>query len=339
MQNSTPFPIIDLHCDLLYYLQREASRTPFDSLSRASYPQMRQGHVAMQTLAIYAGSSKEESLKTKKQVSLFLELLSKYEQNFTLFDPKNSPLQEQVSCIAAIENAGGIIEEDLPIEQGLKELDHLRKLLKKILYISLTWDGENRFGGGVGAKVGLKTDGKKVLDWMDKKQIAIDLSHCSDFLAHDIFNHIDKQSLQIPVLASHSNFRFITPRERNLPDEFALEIIRRKGLIGINFFKAFIGENKFQNITKHIEYGLKIGGVHSLCFGADFFCDHDSMGLEQKYGNEAGFFAEMGDSSCYPRTLELLQEKLSLPDAILEGIAYKNAKNFCEELYKDTACS
>ena len=61
------------------------------------------------------------------------------------------------------------------------------------------------------------------------------LSHTSDALAHDIFNHIDKHKLAVPVIASHSNFRSVSDHVRNLPDEIANEIVNRNGLIGMNF--------------------------------------------------------------------------------------------------------
>jgi len=46
------------------------------------------------------------------------------------------------------------------------------------------------------------------------KQIPIDLSHTSDLLAEGILNHIDSQKLEIPVIASHSNFRAIWNHRR-----------------------------------------------------------------------------------------------------------------------------
>ena len=73
------------------------------------------------------------------------------------------------------------------------------------------------------------------------KKIAIDLSHTSDFLAHDILNYIDKMGLNVRTIASHSNFRKIAEVVRNLTDEIAKEILKRGGVIGFNLFKSFVG--------------------------------------------------------------------------------------------------
>ena len=200
---------------------------------------------------------------------------------------------------------------------------------KRFLYISLTWDGENRFGGGVGTKIGLKDDGKQVLDWMDQKDIALDFSHASDSLADAILNYVDKKSLKIPLLASHSNARAITPLERNLPDFLIKEIFTRKGLVGLNFFAPFIGDSSTR-LLEHIMHFFSLGGEHQLCFGADFFPDFTlSAYLQKKYGIKNGFFSELGNASTYPKLLSFLQPHLSSKQ--LQGLAFKNFSSFLSD--------
>ena len=86
-----------------------------------------------------------------------------------------------------------------------------------------------------------------------------------------MLNHITKYNFDIPILASHSNFRTIFNHARNLPDDIAKEIIKRKGLIGINFLRAFLNDKNPEAIFDHIAYGVSLGASKSLCFGADFF--------------------------------------------------------------------
>ena len=120
-----------------------------------------------------------------------------------------------------------------------------------LFYIGLTHHLENRFGGGNFSKAGLKDDGKALLDYLDNKQIAVDFSHTSDALAYDILEYISKKNLKIPILASHSNYRPNFDHPRNLPDDIAKEIINQKGLIGLNFVRAFVN-------NKHSEDGFLI---------------------------------------------------------------------------------
>jgi membrane dipeptidase len=323
--------IADLHCDLLLYLQMKAGRTPFDALSRASHTQMKAGGVKLQTLAIFTYPEKGSTISAQQQIDIFSQLPHQHPEHFAFFSELPKPTSEKVTIVPAFENASGFCEEDEPLDRGLARLQHYYEKLKRILYISLTWDGENRFGGGNGSSVGLKPDGKQLLRWMSGKKIAVDLSHTSDALAQDILTFIDQEKLNIPVMASHSNFRVKADMPRNLPDELAQEIIRRDGLIGFNFFSMFVGDPK--NLLKHAEHGLKMKGEKALCFGADFFCDADFPGLRTKYKTDKFFFDEYGDSSAYPHVLGMFEKDLKLPDTQLKAIASDNFFSFIKRLW------
>ena len=185
---------------------------------------------------------------------------------------------------------------------------------------------ENRFGGGNSTKTGLKEDGKSLLNYISGKKIAIDFSHTSDVLAFDVFDYLSKFNLDIPVIASHSNFREIFNHPRNLPDEIAKEIIKRKGLIGINFLRAFLNDNNPNAIYDHILYGLNMG-AHSICFGADYFYTDSHPDQSRK----PFFFKEHENASCYPLILKGLSGKI--PPDVLEAISNKNVINFIERIY------
>jgi len=203
---------------------------------------------------------------------------------------------------------------------------------KNILYISLTWDLENRFGGGCGSKSGLKDDGKALLEWMHQKKIAVDLSHACDNLAYDIIEFLEKKSLDVPVIASHSNMRSVAPLERNLPDDLVKEIIHRKGVIGFNFFSPFVGPDPKQMLD-HISHLFSLGGESYLCFGADFFSLPDIPYLKEKYGTGVGFFPEFPDSSCYPQALAFLKQELNFSESQLQAMAFENFKNYIQRTF------
>ncbi len=329
------YPIADLHCDLLLFLQMQKERTPFDPISRVSYPQLKAGGVRLQTLAIFTYPKAGSTELGREQVEIFQELPRKYKDCFEILSDvqKLKSPSDKIFILPAFENASGFCEESEPLESGLGRLQHIHEKLKHILYISLTWDGENRFGGGNGSQVGLKPDGKQLLLFLHQKKIAVDLSHTSDKLAHDILNFIDQYGLDIPVIASHSNFRSITDIPRNLPDEIAMEIIKRKGIIGFNFFSCFIGLEDPHRLLKHLEHGLKLGGHKALSFGADFFCDSDFPSLKTKYNTSTFFFDHYSDSSKYPTLLQLFQSRLTLPPELLHDIALGNFTHFLSRLW------
>lgn len=300
------YPVIDLHCDLLGCVEENDDTVDFDHpITNCSVPQQVVGSVATQVLAVAAITKEGSAQKGENQVELYKELLKQYPNS--------------IQWRFAIENASALVNEDEPLEKAIERFDAFAAV-EKIVYVSLTWNHENRFGGGNETRVGLKADGKVLLDYLDGKNVAIDLSHTSDRLADDILNYLDRKNLSVQPIASHSNFREITPMARNLPDAIAKEIIARGGVIGINFVRRFVGDDP-SGFLRHIEHGLSLGAENALCLGADFYGGLISM---LPPTNQPTFFDAFANSSCYPQFFEFLAQEFD--SGLIEKIAYLNAK-------------
>jgi microsomal dipeptidase-like Zn-dependent dipeptidase len=220
-----------------------------------------------------------------------------------------------------------LCEEDEKLDLTFERLDETLDICKHLFYISFTHHTENRFGGGnYSDNVGLKRDGELLLEYMSGKKIAVDLSHASDNLAYGIINYIDKKGLDIPVIASHSNFRPLCDHVRNLPDDLTKEIVSRNGLIGMNFMRDYIHPTQPAFFIQHILNGLKPEvAIDQLAFGADFFYLKGMNAPERL----PLFFPEHGNASKYPEVLNDLEKEGVSTDA-LEKLAYKNALNFID---------
>jgi membrane dipeptidase len=302
------FPIIDFHADLLSYLSFNNNFTEFDADSHSSLPQLDLGNVKLQILPLFTKTEKNCSKIGSKQISHFERL------------KKNN---ENIKFLLAIENASCLIEEDENLELFFQRMG---KLKDTPVYLSLTWSQENRFGGGNDTQIGLKDEGKIVLEYLSERKICIDLSHTSDALAYDIINFIEKKNLLITPIASHSNCRSICPKERNLPDEFINYIIKKEGIIGINFVQYFVG-NTPKDFLNHILHLEHLKGDNHLVLGADFFSPLILGSVINTLSPLLPiYFSEFNNSSCYPRFLEFLQGYLFLE--LIEKIAYLNAFQF-----------
>lgn len=314
---------LDLHCDLTAYLLQPNSSPNGDV--RCSVDKLFAGNVKMQVMAFYSATEKGSVDEVKEQLKHYRNLLNLpgvYE-----FSPDKAELKDGLGIIAAVENASGLCEEDQPVEDAFKNLDWLISQAK-IMYVGLTHHLENRFGGGNFTQAGLKDDGKRLIEFLDGRKIAIDLSHTSDQLAYGILNFIDQHHLDIPVLASHSNMRAVFDHNRNLPDELVTEIVNRGGLIGLNFVKYFINPENPSKIYRHIEHAVKLGAEDHLCFGADFF-DDKSHPEQDRY---PFFFPEFGDSTAYSTINSRISELFS--DELKEKISHRNALSYFKRLHK-----
>ncbi len=328
-------PIIDLHCDLLSYLEERPNRTPYDRRVHCSIPQLKEGGVKLQLLAVFTRTGMETVRKGSKQIEIFKNLLMHDSKDVCPIH-KDYLHSEKISLGMAIENASGFCDEEESLEAGLQRLRALYQTQAKPLYISMTWNMENRFGGGNATSIGLKADGRHLLEELHEKAIAIDLSHTSDALAEDILDYIENKKLSISLLASHSNARHLVNHPRNLPDSLAKEIIKQRGLIGLNFYRSFVGETE-QGFVKHVAHWLELGGEKNICFGADFFYEGDAAGFIKQ--DQDPYFNQYRDASCYGRLLALFQQELGISASLLEGMAYQNADNFLKSFRSKAAAN
>ncbi|KMQ65072.1 peptidase [Chryseobacterium angstadtii] len=315
---------IDLHCDLLCHLLNPAS-TVDDKELGCSLPYLQEGNVKLQVMAIYSATGANSTEYGAKQSDLFSDMLKN--ENFFLFNGenyKNPENENRVGVIASIENASGFCGENDPLKSGFKNLETIIEKTEKILYLGITHHTENRFGGGNNSEAGLKEDGKVLIDYIADRKIAIDLAHTSDQLAYGILNYIDQRNYQIPILASHSNYRAVHDKNRNLPDELALEVIKRKGLIGLNFIRNCVDDKNPEKLYEHLQYGLDLGGEDAIAYGADFFYCKDHPDTSR----HPFFFKGYDDASAFNSINEKIEKDFS--GEIMEKISYKNALRFME---------
>lgn len=326
-----PFPIADMHCDLLSFLAVVPGADPFDKNQiSCAFPWMQEGGVKMQVMAIYTTVDSGSRNMATKQAAIFDELLRKEKETVCRFDGnfiRNQSEKGQIGIIASVENAAGFGTENSTWTEIYRQFDSIVEQVGQLAYISLTHHTENRFGGGNYTEgIGLKEDGKRLLDYMAGKRIPIDLSHTSDLLAEGILKHIDRHHLPIPVIASHSNFRSIWNHKRNLSDEFAQEIIRRGGIIGVNFLRAFLDNEVPERLFEHLLHGAQLN-ENTICFGADFFYTKDFPDPSR----HPFYFPLAENAGKYPSILDQMSENLS--ESQLRKLAFENVFNFYQKLW------
>lgn len=134
-------------------------------------------------------------------------------------------------------------------------------------FAMLTWNYENAFGCGAvtDQSKGLTKEGREMAKQLLDQQMILDISHLSDQGVEDLFQLTDQ-----PVIASHSNVREVCNHPRNLKKEQIQELIRRKGLIGMNFYQEFVARRpKLTDLLRHMDIVLKMGGEDVLVLGGD----------------------------------------------------------------------
>jgi membrane dipeptidase len=226
------------------------------------------------------------------------------------------------SCLTQLRDPGDLdhLEREgrhgaiLTVESGAAlggKLEHIEDFKRLgVRMCTLTWNGATEIGRGVMAPgtTGLTDFGRKAVKAMEQAGILIDLSHASPELFWDVAEIADR-----PLVASHSNAKEICGHPRNLTKEQFLAIKKSGGLVGLNFYKAFLNDQpekaSMEDVLRHGDYFLSLGGEDILAMGGDW--------------DGADLPSDMPGLSAIPALYELFL--LHYPETVVEKIFYGNA--------------
>jgi membrane dipeptidase len=138
--------------------------------------------------------------------------------------------------------------------------------------VGLAWR-RTRFAGGTDAPGPLTAEGVELIRHLDDFGIIHDASHLAD---ESFWQFMERASG--PVMASHSNCRAIVPTDRQLSDDMIREIVKREGVIGINFYDKFLmppdeyGKRRanLKDVMRHIHHICSLAGeTKHVAIGTD----------------------------------------------------------------------
>ncbi len=272
------YPVFDAHVDTLMRLSSPQEYLLGNSITQLDMPRALNGSVSHLVTAICAEAEKEPDAALERGISIYKEVVHH-----------------------------SAIELHLMLEgcQPLVDLPRMNELFDMISVVSLTWNGPNSLGGGIGTDTGLTEKGKQLAVELDRSGIILDVSHLCDRSRRDLL------SLGLRTVATHCNCRAVHDVARNLPDEDIREIAASGGVVGITFVPYFLGCNaSIDTIADHLEHLVELVGISSAGFGSDF----DGV-LDLPTG--------MKDCTSWPDLLEIL-DKRGWSDDDIASVADKN---------------
>ncbi|HIY07916.1 MAG TPA: dipeptidase [Firmicutes bacterium] len=259
-------PIVDLHCDTLTVCQ-EAGVDLTCGQTQLSLDQIDRGEGWCQAFAVFI----PDEYRGQAAVDYFCRNLAYFRRQLEKFPGR----LVQVTTAAQIRSAleAGKAAALLTVEGGCvlegKE-ERIPWLAEEgVRMLTLTWNGANELAGGVREDTGLTEFGRAAVPLLEDSGIVVDLSHLGDKAFDQVM-----EILRRPPVASHSNSRTICPHRRNLTDRQFCQIVRRGGLVGLNFFVRFLGEDPaavdLKTLCRHIRHFVQLGGEDHLALGSDF---------------------------------------------------------------------
>ena len=297
--------IVDMHCDTISELlvnntweSLEEPETLRKNSRHVDLLRMKDAGYLLQNFALFVNQQTYPDVKGR-----VLNLLELYQKEME----QNSDLIASMTCMADLQEnrRQGKMSAMLTIEEGAAlegSIDTLKMFHDKgVRMITLTWNYPNELGyphgyngkSSPGERYGLTDCGFRIVEEMESLGIIVDVSHLSDDGVLDVLKCTKK-----PFVASHSNARAVCPMSRNLSDDLIRQLACRGGVMGLNFYPPFLGDNgTIEAVICHAKHIVNVGGIEVLGLGSDFDGidgqeelrgAHDMPILEEAFGR-AGF--------------------------------------------------
>ena len=248
------FPVFDLHCDTADKLIGLDCPEPAD---------LKQNHVHIDleraaTLPAYAqcfacfttldSVINPVDMFEKKLMAIQRELM-KYEglihQAYGAKQIEDNAQNGIMSAILSIEGPAGFGFDPELLEDLYKA---------GFRFTTLGWNESNPLTGSHITGGGLTGQGRAYVAQAQSLGMIVDVSHISDEGFWDIMD-----ITSAPVVATHSNSRAVWNVSRNITDDMFLAICKCGGVVGINLYPAFLGEDAtLDTVCKHILHFLEL---------------------------------------------------------------------------------
>jgi len=232
------YPVFDAHVDTLLKIDSPKDFLEGNVHTQLDMPRALKGCVSHLVTAICAEAAKEPDKAFINGISMYREIVP----------------DSEIKLYLMIEGC-----------QPLVEHPRMNDIIPIVSVVSLTWNGQNSLGGGIGTDTGLTRKGKQFAVELDRAGVILDVSHLCDRSRRDLL------MLGLRTVATHCNCRAVHDFPRNLPDDDIREIAASGGVVGITFVPDFLSKNaSLQTIADHLEHIVELTGISHAGFGSDF---------------------------------------------------------------------
>ena len=237
--------VIDGHCDTIMGAVRgRIDLSVENEEGHIDIPRALLGGLDTQFFACFPSPS-DDPLAPPKQILDMLDELHRVAENdyrFVIVQTADDVLaakkEGKFACLPAIEG-GHAIAGDIRLLRMFRKLG--------VRYMTLTWNNSNEIAdsssedqsnyGNLPLRGGLTDFGREVVREMNRIGMIVDVSHSHDDTFWDVIEVSSK-----PIIASHSCCWALNPVSRNMKDEMLRALARNGGVIGINYYSAFLSK-------------------------------------------------------------------------------------------------
>jgi membrane dipeptidase len=264
--------ILDLHADTPLQLLKKGGFSLRERLSFGDLdlPRLREGNVAGQFFVIFPDPSAVKEGRAEQYCRRSLDAIRRAAKESGGIVLLATP--EELRAAREKNQVGGLlgIEGADCLSGRTENLAWWRE--QGVRYLGLTWNTSNPFATAAadrrGHGRGLTVLGRALVAEANRLGVLVDVSHASKRTFWDAY-----RASRGPLIASHSSSASLRPHLRNLDDEQARAIARSGGVIGVNYYRAFVKRGPrvtVDDVAAHVVHLVRVAGPDHVGLGSDF---------------------------------------------------------------------
>jgi membrane dipeptidase len=282
-------PIVDLHEDLSYHFMMNGLGRPLTEdvpERQVDLPKYRRAGVKLVLASIFPLQPSLNAEMLERDRGAYL--LSRIEPTYVAMSPRDLALEhikfyytlaelydEHLELVTSPEALEALPDSDrvgllLHLEgtEALAEPEDLKLFYRLgVRSLGLTWNYDTKYAASCLSKkdYGLTGEGERLVRIANSLHVMIDLSHAGPRTCAEVL-----ELSEDPPFFSHANAAAITDHPRNVGDELLRHLGRRKGIVGVTFIRACIGEPfNARQLALHALHIARTAGAEALALGTD----------------------------------------------------------------------
>jgi len=276
MPDRLPFPVVDLHADLLWRTEVRA-KDPWTVCEgeMMDLPRMLEHGPSIQCLTLYTPGDRTGEAATEYAERLHEIWCGLVDRG----DGRIGWVRTRAELLAApADGLSGLLtmEGASPLRGDPDLLDHFHEL--GVRSLGLTHNPRNEAGDGCmvppAERRGLTSFGRALVRRCAELGVLLDVAHIAPEGFADLMDEVARLPTPPPVVSTHTGARALTPHPRNLSDGQLRALSETGGLAGVTLYPPHVDTGRraaptLDDALDHLEHMAEICGIDHVAIGAD----------------------------------------------------------------------
>ncbi len=223
--------------------------------SQADLPRMREGGLTGAVLSIATNPLRREPVLSQN-VARLVASLGGAAVVTDAAEYRRARAEGRFACFVAVQGGNAVAS-----------VDGFPAVVSRVTLVHLTRSRIGAPSAPLGGGGGLTPFGREFVAGLNQRRVLVDLAHAN---APTFWDALDAHDRSLPPIVSHTGVSGVHRSWRNIDDRQVRAIADRGGVVGIMFHRGFVGGPTAEDVVRHLEHVVAVGGEDAAAVGSDW---------------------------------------------------------------------